>query len=132
MASGDVLAFLQSDWVALWAATLHNSMYGNVPGLFPPYKIGLDAPGYMLVCVCVCGSVLCVGGYVINGPLMCVLVWPLISAQDVTATSDTIVTHTNTHVNANACTCVHTLVPTTQPAHSHMHPCGGVDCASLV
>ena len=47
MALGDVLAFLQSDWVALWAATLHNSMYGNVPGLFSPYKIGLDAPGYM-------------------------------------------------------------------------------------
>ena len=47
MASGDVLAFLQSDWVALWAATLHNSMYGNVPGLFSPYKIGLDAPGYL-------------------------------------------------------------------------------------
>ena len=46
MASGDVLAFLQSDWVALWAAMLHNSMYGNVPGLFSPYKIGLDAPGY--------------------------------------------------------------------------------------
>ena len=49
MASGDVLAFLQSDWVALWAATLHNSMYGNVPGLFSPYKIGLDAPGYVNV-----------------------------------------------------------------------------------
>ena len=46
MASGDVLAFLQSDWVALRAATLHNSMYGNVPGLFSPYRIGLDAPGY--------------------------------------------------------------------------------------
>ena len=46
MASGDVLAFLQSDWVALWAATLYNSMYGNVPGLFSPYKIGLNAPGY--------------------------------------------------------------------------------------
>ena len=42
MALGDVFAFLQSDWVALWAATLHNSMYGNVPGLFSPYKIGLD------------------------------------------------------------------------------------------
>ena len=23
----------------------HNSAYGNVPGLFSPYKIGLDAPG---------------------------------------------------------------------------------------
>ena len=41
----DVLAFLQYDWFALWAATLHNSMYGNVPGLLSPYKIGLDAPG---------------------------------------------------------------------------------------
>ena len=51
MASGDVLAFLQSDWVVLWAATLHNSMYGNVPGLFSPYKIGLDAPGYSFDCL---------------------------------------------------------------------------------
>ena len=25
----------------------HNSVYGNVPGLFSPYKIGLDAPGYI-------------------------------------------------------------------------------------
>ena len=50
MASGDVLAFLQSDWVVLWAATLHDSMYGNVPGLFSPYKIDLDAPGYPLAC----------------------------------------------------------------------------------
>ena len=66
------------------------------------------------------------------GPLMCVLVWPLISAQDVTTNSDTIVTHTNTHVNANACTCVHTLVPTTQLAHSHMHHVEGEDCARLV
>ena len=24
----------------------HNSAYGNVPGLFSPYKIDLDAPGY--------------------------------------------------------------------------------------
>ena len=24
-------------------------MYGNVPGLFSPYKIGLDAPGYSKV-----------------------------------------------------------------------------------
>ena len=63
MASGDVLAFLQSDWVALWAATLHNSMYGNVPGLFSPYKIGLDAPCYphtiegLYGCLVVTGSI---------------------------------------------------------------------------
>lgn len=31
----------------MWAAALHNSMYGNVLGLVSLYKIGLDAPGHV-------------------------------------------------------------------------------------